>query len=187
MQSMELGTKAKWTIDPAHSEVGFSVRHLMVSKVRGEFKEYGVSVFSPGEDLLNADIDIWINPASISTGDTARNTHLKSAYFFDVEKYHKISFKGKRFEYVRSDMYTLYGELTIKGVTKMISLDVEFSGVSKDPRGGKRASFVVTGKINRKDWGLTWNELMESGGLIVGEDIFIKCQIELIKQTEHSL
>lgn len=187
MRTMELVTKTKWTIDPVHSDVGFSVKHLSISNVRGEFKEYGASVYTQGEDFLNAEIDIWINPASVSTGDFARNTHLKSAYFFDVERYRNISFKGKRFEVIRADMYALYGELTIKGIVKMIRLEVEFNGVTKDPRGGKRASFVVKGSINRKDWGLTWNEMMETGGLIVGEEIFIKCEIELIKQTEQSL
>jgi polyisoprenoid-binding protein YceI len=187
MEAIELNTKAKWTIDPVHSEIGFKVKHLMVSNVRGEFKEYGVSIYTPGEDFLNAEINIWINPASISTGDTARNTHLKSVQFFDVESYHTINFKGKRIEQVRGEMYALHGELIMKGISKMIRLEVESNGMSKDPRGGKRAYFVVTGKINRKDWGLTWSEMMESGGLIVGEDIFIRCEIELIKQTERSL
>jgi polyisoprenoid-binding protein YceI len=183
MEATEVMAKTKWNIDPVHSEIGFRVKHLMVSNIRGEFTEYDTSIYTTADDFLSSEIDIDINPASISTGDAARDSHLKGADFFNVKKFNGINFRGKGFEEAGCEMYVLNGDLTMKGITKRIRLDVEFNGVTNDPWGGKRAGFVVTGKINRKDWELTWSELIESSAVVVGEDIFIKCEIELIKQS----
>lgn len=187
MQTIEIIARDKWNIDPVHSAIGFKVKHLVVSNVRGEFKEYAANIYTKGEDFLSIEIDVRINPASISTGDLARDAHLKGADFFDVEFFKEINFRATGLEKTGGEMYVLHGDLTMKGITRKIRLDVEFDGVIKSPRGDKKAYFMVTGKINRKDWGLTWSALMESGGVVVGEDIFIKCEIELIKQSEQSL
>ena len=186
MQTTEITAKTKWNIDPVHSTIGFKVKHLVVSNVVGEFKEYAASIYTKGEDFLSVEIDVRINPASVDTGDIARDAHLKGAGFFNVQRFNEITFKGRSLEKAGHEMYVLYGDLTIKDITRAIRLDVEFDGVTTDPWGGRRAVVVVTGKINRTDWGLTWSAIMESGGVVVGEEIFIKCEIGLIKQPGHS-
>ena len=176
-------TKTKWVIDPMHSQVGFKVKHLMISTVRGAFKEYDLSIYTTEEDFLSAEIDFWINPASIDTGQEKRDDHLRSADFFDVEKFKEINFTGNTFEKVGEDSYALYGDLTMKGIRKQIKLNVEFGGVIKDPWGNHKAVFSINGKINRKDWGLNWNAALETGGVLVSEDVWISCEIQLAKQS----
>lgn len=178
---MEL-TKTKWGIDIAHSEIGFKVKHLMIANVRGSFKEYEASIYTTGEDFMTAEIDVTINPASIDTGEANRDAHLKGEDFFDVEKHKEIIFVANTYENVDNDgSYELYGDLTMKGVTKRIKLDVEFGGIVKDPWGNQKAVFTINGKINRKDFGLTWNAILETGGIAVSEDIAINCEIQLVK------
>ena len=136
------------------------------------------------EDFLTAEIDFWLNPASVDTGDTTRDEHLKGADFFDIEKYKEISFIGNTFEKKDNDgSYELYGELTIKDITKQIKLGVEFGGVMKDPWGNEKAGFTINGKISRKDWGLTWNTILETGGVVVSDEVKISCEVQLIKQS----
>ena len=177
-------TKTKWGIDHAHSEIGFKVKHLMIANVRGTFKEFDASIYTTGEDFMSAEIDFWLNPASINTGDEKRDAHLRSADFFDVENFKEINFMGNTYEEVDKDgSYELYGDLTIKGIKKRIKLDVEFGGVVKDPWGNHKAGFTLNGKINRKDWGLVWNGALEAGGVLVGEEVRISCEVELVKQS----
>ena len=177
---MQPTIKTKWNIEKLHSTMGFKVKHLVVLNVSGEFKEYEASIHTTGEGFHNVEINVRINPASISTGDAARDAHLKGAGFLDVETFKAINFSGNRLEDTGDNKYALYGDLTMKGITRKIGLAVEFDAIAKGPRGDKRAYFSVTGKINRKNWGLTWSELMESGGAVVGEDILVSCEIELI-------
>jgi polyisoprenoid-binding protein YceI len=177
-------TKTKWGIDPAHSEIGFKVKHLMFTSVRGTFKEYEASIYTTGEDFMSAEIDFWINPASISTGDEKRDAHLKSADFFDVENFKEINFIADSYEKVDNDgSYELFGNLTMKGIVKQIKLQVEFGGIIKDPWGNAKAVFNINGKINRKDWGLNWNAALEAGGVLVSEDVIISCEVQLTKQS----
>jgi polyisoprenoid-binding protein YceI len=181
---METLVKTKWGIDTIHSEVAFKVKHLMISNVKGVFKEFDASIYTTGEDFMTSEIDFWLNPASIDTGAADRDAHLKSADFFDVENHKQITFIGDTYEKVDNDgSYTLWGDLTIKGITKKIKLDVEFGGIMKDPWGNEKAGFTVNGKINRKDWELNWNAALEAGGVLVGDEIKISCDIELIKQS----
>jgi polyisoprenoid-binding protein YceI len=187
MSTVQSLNRIKWALDPSHSQIGFKVKHLMVTNVRGTFKDYKADILSTGEDFLNAEIDISIYPASIDTGDAMRNTHLTSPEFFDVEKFKVIDFKATRFVKNSNSEYTMHGNLTIKEVTKKIKLDVEFNGMVKDPWGVKRAAFVVTGKISRNDFGLTWNKALETGGLMVGDEVDIKCDIQLIQQSESKI
>lgn len=176
--------KTKWGIDPAHSEIGFKVKHLMITNVRGEFKEFDASIYTTGEDFITSEIDFWLNPASVTTGDEKRDAHLKSADFFDVENFKEINFTGDSYKNVDDDgSYELYGHLTIKGIRKLVKLDVEFGGVMKDPWGNHKAAFSINGKINRKDWGLNWNAALETGGVLVSEDVYISCEVQLVKQS----
>lgn len=175
-------TKIKWGFDPVHTEIAFKVKHLMISNVKGVFKEYDASIYTTGEDFMSAEIDFWMSPASIDTGDEKRDAHLKSQDFFDVENYKQINFTANTYENVDNDgSYELYGDLTIKGIKKRIKLDVEFGGVIKDPWGSVKAGFTINGKINRKDWDLSWNATLEAGGVLVGDEVSISCEVELIK------
>lgn len=172
--------KTKWNIDVMHSQIGFKVKHMMFTNVRGYFKEYKSDIVTTGDDFLTAEIDFWINPESITTGDEKRDGHLKNGDFFDVEKYKEINFIGNTYEKVDNDgTYNLYGDLTMKGVTKRIKLKVEFGGLMKDPWGNEKAAFNITGKINRKDWGVNWNAALETGGVLVSDEVEINCEVQL--------
>jgi polyisoprenoid-binding protein YceI len=178
-----IGTK--WVIDPMHSQIGFKVKHLMFSNVRGTFKEFDAVINAAEEDFPEAEINLQINPASIDTGDEKRDAHLKGADFFDVENFKEINFTATSHELIGNDesRYILLGDLTMKGITKQIKLDVEFNGLMKDPWGNQKAIFSVTGKFNRNDWGLNWNAALEAGGVLVSEDVWISCEIQLAKQS----
>lgn len=180
----ETPVKIKWAFDTAHSEIGFKVKHLMISNVKGSFKEFGALIYTNDENFTGADIDIWIEAASITTGDDKRDEHLKGPDFFDVSNHKLITFTGNTYEKKGDEeTFELYGDLTIKGVAKRIKLDVEFGGHMKDPWGNEKAGFTVTGKINRKEWGLNWNAALEAGGILVSEDIHIICEVQLSKQA----
>ena len=155
----------------------------MITNVKGVFKEFDASIYTTGEDFMTAEIDFWLNPASVDTGDEKRDAHLKSADFFDVENHKEITFTGNTYEKVDNDSYELYGDLTVKGITKRIKLDVEFGGVMKDPWGNEKAGFTINGKINRKDWGLNWNAALEAGGVLVSDEVRVSCEVQLIKQS----
>lgn len=182
MEIQAVDTKVKWNIDHRHSFIGFSVKHMMFTNVRGNFTEFDASIYTTGNDFLTAEIDLWINAAAIDTHNKQRDAHLRSADFLMVEKFKEINFSGNTIENQNNDQhYDLYGELTIHGKKKQVRLDVEFGGILKEPMGIQRAFFKVTGKINRKDWGLHWNALLETGGVLVGLDVSIECELQLIK------
>jgi polyisoprenoid-binding protein YceI len=184
METAAVDTKIKWGIDPAHSEIAFKVKHLMITNIKGVFKEFDASIYTTGDDFITSEIDFWMNPASVDTGDEKRDGHLKGVDFFDVEHFKEITFRGNSYENVDNDgSYELWGELTIKGITKKIKLDVEFGGVEKDPWGNEKAGFEINGKINRKDWGLEWNAALESGGVLVSDTVSISCEVQLVKQS----
>ena len=188
MQTTEVITRIKWTIDPMNSQIGFKVKHLMFTNIRGSFKEFDASIYTTEDDFMTAEIDFWINPASIDTGNEKRDAHLKSADFFDAEQFKEINFAANTFVVGDKDgCYELYGELTMKGIRKQIKLDVETGGLIKDPWGGERALFNINGKINRKDWGLNWNATIETGGVLVSEDVWINCEVQLIKQSSETI
>ncbi|MBV8252347.1 MAG: YceI family protein [Chitinophaga sp.] len=185
MQTQEVFTKTKWAIDTMHSQIGFKIKHLMFTNVRGSFTEYAASIYTTGYDFLTAEIDFWINPASINTNQSKRDEHLKSADFFDVEQFKEITFRGNTYEKLDNGAdYYLYGDLTIKGITKRVKLYVEFNGIVKDPWGNEKAVFNIEGKINRKEWGLNWNAALEAGGLMVGDDVLIDIEVQLTKEEE---
>lgn len=167
----------KWTVDTAHSEIGFSVKHMMISKVKGSFASYEAHVEANEEDLQGALIDFKIDVASINTNNTDRDNHLRSADFFDVEQFPHITFKAN--DIVKKDgEYELTGDLTMKGVTRPATFEVEYGGKGTNPWGVEVVAFNVEGKVNRKDFGLTWNQALETGGVMVGEDIKITLELE---------
>ena len=172
-----------WTLDPAHSEVNFKVKHLMITNVTGTFKDYDLKVTSADENLQSPTISFTAKTASIDTGSEQRDQHLRSADFFDAENYPELTFAGNGYEKQGDDTYTLTGDLTIRNITKPVKLDVEFGGLMKDPWGNIKAGFSVTGKINRKDWDLNWNAALEAGGMLVSDDVRISCEIQLSKQA----
>ena len=181
---MNSSEKTKWAIDPAHSEIAFKVKHLMITNVKGVFKDFSASVTTTGGNFNTSEIEFSLNPASIDTGAPDRDNHLKSADFFDVEKYGRLSFSGKKAEKADSKgNYELLGDLTIKDVTRPVKLNVEFAGVMKDPWGNEKAGYTLTGKINRKEWGLNWNAALEAGGVLVSDDVTINCDVQLVKQS----
>jgi polyisoprenoid-binding protein YceI len=181
---MNATEKTKWALDPAHSEISFKVKHLMITNVKGVFKDFSASVTTTAGNFATSDIELSLNPASLDTGAPDRDNHLKSIDFFDVEKYGRLSFSGKKAEKADSDgNYVLLGDLTIKDVTKPVKLNVEFAGVMKDPWGNEKAGYSLTGKINRKDWGLNWNAALEAGGVLVSDDVTINSEVQLVKQS----
>jgi len=184
METSAVLTKTKWSVDHAHSEIGFRVKHLVVANVRGTFNEYDASIETNGDDFMSAKIDFWLNPASVDTHDEKRDGHVRSADFFDVEKFNRLTFTSDTCKKLSSDgHYELSGDLTIKGITKTIKLDIEYAGIVKDPWGNTKAAFTINGKINRKDYGLNWNAAVEAGGVLVSEDVWINCDIQLLKNA----
>ena len=174
-----LGT---WTIDPAHSHVEFGVRHMMITTVKGRFGIVHGRVAIDDTDPTKGEAEIEIDADSIDTREAQRDAHLKSADFFDVEKFPKLTFKSSRISDVKGDHFTLHGDLTIHGVTRPVTLDVTAEGRGKDPWGGERAGFTARTQIKRSDYGLTWNQALETGGLLVGDDIKISLDVELLRQ-----
>ncbi|WP_298262971.1 YceI family protein [uncultured Lutibacter sp.] len=170
----------KWAIDPTHSEITFKVKHLMISNVKGEFKTFEGTI--DGEDFTKSKISASIDASSISTNNDDRDTHLKSADFFEIESYPEITFVSKSIKKVDDDEFKLVGDLTIKGTTKEITLDTEFGGYMKDPYGNEKAGFSINGKLNRKDYGLNWNAALEAGGVMVGNEIKINAEVQFVKQ-----
>ncbi len=169
----------KWNIDPVHSNIEFSVRHLMVSKVRGRFNAFGGEV-EVDEDITKSKVTATIDISSIDTRDANRDGHLKSADFFDVENHPTITFTSTEIVPIGDD-YIIKGDLTIRGTTKKVELKAEFNGAGPDPYGGFRSGITATTKISRKEFGLTYNAMLESGGAVVGDEIAIHLEIELIK------
>jgi polyisoprenoid-binding protein YceI len=178
-----MATLTKWSIDPMHSEVQFKVKHLVISTVSGFFKSFEGSVEAENEDFDDANIEFSIDINSIDTNQTQRDEHLKSAEFFDAAKYPHIKFKSTSFKKIGDDEYELRGNLTIKDQTKPVSLNVEFGGAAADFYGNTKAGFEITGKINRKEFGLTWDGVTEAGSVVVGEDIKLTINAQLLKQA----
>ncbi len=174
-------SKLNWNLDAAHSEVNFKVKHMMITNVNGKFTNFDVKATSDNEAFENPEIEFTANTASVDTGSEQRDQHLKSADFFDVEKFPSLHFKSKSFKKLSDGEYSLDGDMTIKGVVKPVSFKIEHSGLHKDPWGNMKAGFSIEGKINRKDFGLTWNAALESGGVLVSEEVKLNAEIQLAK------
>ena len=172
-----------WAPDLVHSSIGFTVRHLVVSKVRGTFGRWTGSIRMDEHDLAATQVDVSIETASVDTGVEQRDNHLRSADFFDVEKFPAMTFKSARVEKGKDGALHLHGNLTLHGVTRPVVLDVEYAGTQKDPWGGIRAGFSARTSLDRKAFGLAWNQLLETGGVAVSDKVEIDIEIEAVKQV----
>ena len=171
-----------WILDPSHSKVEFKVKHMMISNVSGQFKKFDAQVETEGEDFMTAKVTFTADIDSIDTGAEQRDGHLKSVDFFDAANFPQLKFVATKYENVDNDGdYEVYGDLTIRGITQPVKLDVEFGGVIKDPWGATRAGITVTGKINRKSFGLTWSGVTEAGSLVVSDDVRLHVDLEFVK------
>ena len=171
----------KWAFDPTHSELSFKIKHLMITNVSGSYKTFHVEVKTDGDDFTTAQIVATADISSINTNNEQRDAHLRNADFFEAEKYPELLFRSTKVESVDDETFNLYGDLTMKGITKPVKLIVEHSSLTKDPWGGERTGFVITGKINRSDWGIGFNGVLETGGLVLGEEVKLHSEIQLVK------
>ncbi|WP_409288121.1 YceI family protein [Peribacillus sp. SCS-37] len=170
--------KAKWALDPAHSSVDFSVKHMMFAKVKGNFNKFDAVIEADPEDLTTAEIDFTIDTTSIDTRNEDRDAHLRGADFFDTEQFGAMTFKSGTITRTQGSSYTITGDLTLHGVTRQETFLVTYEGSGSDPWGNIKAGFSVEGKINRSDYGLTWNTALETGGVLVGDQINISLQLQ---------
>jgi polyisoprenoid-binding protein YceI len=176
-----------WQIDSSHSHINFTARHMMISKVRGSFENFSGTVNFDEENPTNTTVNVEVDLTSINTRDEQRDGHLKSPDFFDVENYPTMKFVSTRVERIDENNGRLYGQLTIKDITKEVVLDVEYAGIAKSPWGSESAGFSAAGSLNRKEWGLNWNQALETGGVLVGDKINIEIELELVKQAQTEL
>jgi polyisoprenoid-binding protein YceI len=176
-------TTNDWNIDTAHSGIYFSVRHMVVSKVRGRFVKYSGTLRLDDADIKRASVEVSIDASSIDTGVADRDAHLRSRDFFDVESFPTLRFRSTRVEPVDGARYRLIGDLTIRDVTREVSIDVEYGGRGKDPWGNERVGFVAQTSLDRKDFGLTWNQALEAGGILVGDRVDIELDIQAVRAS----
>lgn len=174
----------KWILDPSHSELTFKVKHLMITNVKGEFRKFNAEI--AGDDFTKAKISASVDASSISTNDDNRDTHLKSPDFFDTSTYNEILFSSTSIKKNGNEDYKLNGLLTIKGISREVALAVEFGGINKDPWGNEKAGFALAGTISRKDWGLNWNAALETGGVLVSDEVKIGGELQFVKQAGQS-
>lgn len=175
--------QSKWSFDKAHSKISFNVEHLVIAEVTGQFAAFDGEVIASSDDFTGSNINFTIDVNSIDTDNDRRDGHLKSDDFFNAEKFPTITFVGKSMEHVEGKNYKLTGDLTIRDVTKTVTLDVRYGGTITDPYGNVKAGFKITGNINRFDYNLKWNAALESGGLVVGENVEIVANVELKKES----
>lgn len=176
----------KWVVDPVHSEIQFKVKHLMITTVTGYFRKYEIQVETEGDDFTSASTIVFTADIdSIDTNNAQRDTHLKSADFFDAGNHKQLIFTGQKYQ-KSGDEYQLTGDLSIRGITKPLILNVEFSGIVVDPYGQTKAGFTIDGKVSRKEFGLQWNAVTEAGQVVVSDEIKIHCEIQLVKQAKEN-
>lgn len=174
-------TTHRWNIDNTHSGISFSIRHMVVSKVRGRFTKFSGTLTLGDEDLTRSNVEVNIDAASIDTGVAERDTHLRSPDFFDVAQHPELRFRSTQIEKVAADRYRVLGALTIRGVTRDVTLDVDYGGQAKDPWGHERVGFQARTSLNRKDFGLEWNQVLEAGGVLVGDRVEIELEVQAVK------
>ncbi|MBV6511053.1 MAG: hypothetical protein FMNOHCHN_00532 [Ignavibacteriaceae bacterium] len=174
--------KSVWAIDPTHSEIGFKVKHMMFTNVSGKFSSFEASVENEDDKFETSAISFSADVNSIDTANADRDNHLRSGDFFEVEKFPKLTFVSTGITKVDDNQYKINGDFTIRDVTKKITLDAEYSGLMKDPWGNTKAGFSLSGKINRKDFGLTWNAALETGGVLVSDEVKLLCEVQVVKK-----
>ncbi|TDE54339.1 YceI family protein [Flavobacterium sp. GT3P67] len=172
----------KWVIDPTHSEIGFKVKHMMFTNVSGKFSKFDATIEAEDHDFENAKIEFTGAIDSITTGNADRDTHLLSPDFFDAAQFQEIKFSATSFTKINEGEYELVGDLSLHGVTKSVKLAVEYGGLMKDPWGNTKMALALEGKINRKDWGLNWNSALETGGVLVSEEVRLNIELQFVQQ-----
>lgn len=177
-----MATIKNWALDAAHSEIQFKVKHLLVSTVTGHFKQFTAAVETEGEDISTAKVNFSADLSSISTNNEQRDAHLRSGDFFDAENHPQITFVSDKLEKISEENYKLHGTLTMRGVSKKVSLDVVYGGKVQDPWGNTRIGFEVNGKINRKDYGVSFSMVSETGSILLGEDVSIHANAEFVME-----
>jgi polyisoprenoid-binding protein YceI len=178
-----MSTKSTWSLDASHSEIQFKVKHLMISTVTGQFNNFSGTVETTNDDFTTANIRFSADIDSISTNNDQRDAHLKNSDFFDAENHPKLTFESSRLEKLDEEEYKLYGTLTLRGVSRQVTLNVEYGGLITDPWGNTRVGFSVTGKINRQDFGISFGAVTETGGLLLGDEVKIIANAEFVKQA----
>lgn len=173
-----------WTVDPMHTQVEFSAKHMGIMTVKGHFTGVQAAINFTEDDFSASSVEATIAAGTLTTNDERRDTHLKSADFLNVEQFPTIAFRSTRIEHAAHDQYKMTGDLTIRGITRPVTLDVVYSGQGKDPMGNVHAGFSAYTTLNRKDWGLTWNVALETGGLLVGEQVKLALEVEAVKAAE---
>ena len=176
-------SKTKWASDPTHSEIQFKVKHLMITTVTGYFREFTAQAETEGQDFTTAKVNFEARTASVDTNNQDRDNHLRSGDFFESDKFPVLKFQSTKVEKVDDEKFKLLGDLTIKDITKPVSLEVEYGGAMKDPWGNLKAGFSLNGKINRKDWNLNWNAALETGGVLVSDEVRIFGEIQMSVQA----
>jgi len=174
----------KWALDPAHSEIQFKVRHLMIANVTGKFEKFEASVETEEEDFTTAKISFSADIDSVNTGNEQRDAHLKSEDFFDAGNHPKMTFEGTSLQKIDDEHYKLNGNLTIRNTTKQVSFTVEYGGMQADPWGNTRVGFSIDGKLNRKEYGLLWHVVTEAGGIVAGDEVKIHAEVQFIKEVQ---
>ncbi len=183
-QGQATTTLTRWNIDPAHSEVGFAAKHMMISTVRGRFSDVSGFIDFDEHNPESAKIDVEVGVTSIDTRQEGRDNHLRSADFFDAETHPSMKFVSTKVEHLKGSQYKVTGDLTIRGTTNPVTLDATFEGAHPDPWGGTRAGFTANGKINRHEFGLDWNATIEAGGVVVGPEVKLQFEVEAVKQQQ---
>jgi polyisoprenoid-binding protein YceI len=179
-------TNNEWNIDTVHSGISFSIRHMVISKVRGHFARFTGKLAVDDADLTRSTVEVTIDASSIDTGQSQRDGHLRSPDFFDAERHPELRFRSARIEKLGGDRYRVTGPLTIKDVTRDVSLDVEYGGRAKDPWGNERVGFLATASIDRKDFGLHWNQVLEAGGVLVGDRVDIELEVQGVRAAAQA-
>lgn len=174
----------KWALDPVHSEIQFKVKHLMISNVTGQFNRFRGTIQTVGDDFTTAKAHFTADINSISTNNEQRDAHLQNNDFFDAENHPQLTFEGDKIEKTGNENYKIYGILTMRGTSKRIVLDAEFGGITQDPWGNTRTGFSLSGKINRKDFGVSFGMVSETGGILLGEEVIINANVQFVKQLE---
>jgi polyisoprenoid-binding protein YceI len=184
MKGVGLMSRAIWKIDPDHSTAEFSIRHMMITSVKGHFRGINGELIGDPTDLTTAEVSLTIDVSTVDTRQPDRDNHLRSADFFDVARYPLMTFRSKHITRTGDNEYRVIGDLTIRDVTREVPVDVTYEGQGRDPWGGVRAGFSATTTINRKDFGLTWNVALETGGVLVGDQVKISVELETVLQAE---
>ncbi len=179
-----MAAQTNWKLDPAHSELLFKVKHLMITNVKGEFRSFDAQVVTNGSGFDGAKVSLTIDPASIFTNNADRDTHLRSADFFDTDTHAEMTFESTEMKKQDEDTYLVRGLLTMKGVSKEVEFEAELGGVTKDPYGNEKAGFSLSGKLNRTDWGLNWNAALETGGVLVSEEVRLMAEVQLVREQQ---